>query len=310
MGRYNILIDGGKPEEENYKGFSQRIRTVDYMRNRQIGRIDLLIVTHLHEDHVGGLLDVVRNFEIGEMWCNYAYPEEFIGRKIAGASGYHEGAARLLNSLNIYNEICCALTKEGKTIREIKGVQLNCQIVDRLHADVFGPKDDAAKMQRELLDVIYTETDLDKVESALLNLDGFINDTSIVLRLLLGKNKILLCGDVYHDYWNEIIDRQIPLQADILKLPHHGQLNGVSQEFVQTVKPDFVVISTSNNRPDNCPNPEVLQLFERYGRTRTKGIEYFFTDAVNMPPYSSSESMHHAIKFLVNGEGNIEYEYD
>ena len=79
--KFVMLIDGGKPDNEHYEGFPQRIRTIDYLHQKGIEKIDLLLITHLHEDHVGGLLEVVDSIPIDRIWCNYALPEEFLGKK-------------------------------------------------------------------------------------------------------------------------------------------------------------------------------------------------------------------------------------
>ncbi len=54
------LIDGGTRESGE--------KVVNYIKNLGIERIDYLIATHPHEDHIGGLPEVVRNFEIGKIY--------------------------------------------------------------------------------------------------------------------------------------------------------------------------------------------------------------------------------------------------
>lgn len=39
-----------------------------YLFSRRFRRIDTLVLTHAHQDHMDGLFDLVRNFEIGEVW--------------------------------------------------------------------------------------------------------------------------------------------------------------------------------------------------------------------------------------------------
>ena len=39
-----------------------------YLWSRRIRRIDVLAVTHAHQDHVGGLESILRNFPVGEIW--------------------------------------------------------------------------------------------------------------------------------------------------------------------------------------------------------------------------------------------------
>nr|WP_319489818.1 ComEC/Rec2 family competence protein [uncultured Caproiciproducens sp.] len=56
----NILIDSGTGETAE--------ALVDYIKNLGIGRIDYLIATHPHEDHIGGMTQIVNNFAIGEIY--------------------------------------------------------------------------------------------------------------------------------------------------------------------------------------------------------------------------------------------------
>jgi competence protein ComEC len=47
-----------------------------YLWSRGVKRIDIVVLSHPHEDHLGGLFAVVRNFQIGEFWhaANSATP--------------------------------------------------------------------------------------------------------------------------------------------------------------------------------------------------------------------------------------------
>lgn len=58
---YTILIDGGNQSDgENL---------VEYLKNElNINEIDILVGTHPHEDHIGGLPDVINSFEIGKLY--------------------------------------------------------------------------------------------------------------------------------------------------------------------------------------------------------------------------------------------------
>lgn len=59
-GGKTMLIDGGN------RGDGESI--VDYITAAGVEKIDYVIGTHPHEDHIGGLDDVIRNFEIGEIY--------------------------------------------------------------------------------------------------------------------------------------------------------------------------------------------------------------------------------------------------
>ncbi|HHY13869.1 MAG TPA: MBL fold metallo-hydrolase [Thermoanaerobacterales bacterium] len=54
------LIDGGNRWDSDF--------LVDYIKAQNIGKIDYLIATHPHADHIGGLPEVIKNFDIGKVY--------------------------------------------------------------------------------------------------------------------------------------------------------------------------------------------------------------------------------------------------
>lgn len=54
------LIDGGPKANSDI--------VINYLRKMKVEKIDYLIATHPHEDHIGGLPGVVKNFEIGKIY--------------------------------------------------------------------------------------------------------------------------------------------------------------------------------------------------------------------------------------------------
>ncbi|KNF09965.1 ComE operon protein 3 [Gottschalkia purinilytica] len=54
------LIDGGNRDDKDL--------VVNYIKEQGIKKIDYLIATHPHEDHIGGLPEVINTFEIGKIY--------------------------------------------------------------------------------------------------------------------------------------------------------------------------------------------------------------------------------------------------
>ena len=119
-------------------------------------------------------------------------------------------------------------------------------------------------------------------------LDGFINNTSIRLRLICKETAVELPGDMYADCWEK---HEIPplytCQAAASWPPgfHYPTSAGYAG-------PKTVVISVSNTRTDDCPAASVLQM------VREKGCALYVTDAI--PDSNGHVSNHPAIHFLIS----------
>ncbi|MBI1820973.1 MAG: DNA internalization-related competence protein ComEC/Rec2 [Nitrospirae bacterium] len=63
----NMLIDGGGRYHEFDVG---RLVVAPFLWNRGIRRLDYLVATHPQNDHIGGLIYILKKFEVGEVWTN------------------------------------------------------------------------------------------------------------------------------------------------------------------------------------------------------------------------------------------------
>ena len=56
----NILVDTGETDHAQ--------DLVSHLKERDIEKIDYIIITHPHADHIGGMCDVLDNFEVGKVY--------------------------------------------------------------------------------------------------------------------------------------------------------------------------------------------------------------------------------------------------
>ena len=91
------------------------------------------------------------------------------------------------------------------------------------------------------------------------------NDTSIVLILESNGEKVLLTGDISSQVEDLLIENNLPISADILKIAHHGSKYSSSDDFLKAVNPSVAVISVGENNPYNHPSPDVLAKLEDSG---------------------------------------------
>ncbi|MDO8535914.1 MAG: DNA internalization-related competence protein ComEC/Rec2 [Candidatus Omnitrophota bacterium] len=74
-GKGTMLVDGGSGGIESSFDVGKNV-VAPYLWNRSIYRLDAVVVSHFHEDHMGGLLYILKNFDIGCVMDNGIVPEE------------------------------------------------------------------------------------------------------------------------------------------------------------------------------------------------------------------------------------------
>ena len=91
------------------------------------------------------------------------------------------------------------------------------------------------------------------------------NDWSIVLMVEYAGRRILLTGDVEAEAEYDLLaySNQYPLDADILKVAHHGSNTSSTYEFVSAVSPQYAIISCASDADTEYPNIETaMNLFD------------------------------------------------
>jgi competence protein ComEC len=114
------------------------------------------------------------------------------------------------------------------------------------------------------------------------------NNDSIVMRWGFGANAFMLPGDAEKQAEREILDENSPasLQADVLKVGHHGSKNSTTEEFLEAVHPRVAVISAGENNPYGHPSPELLDRLQSAGvrilRTDRDGAVHILSDGKHL----------------------------
>ncbi len=88
-----------------------------------------------------------------------------------------------------------------------------------------------------------------------------VNNSSIALRLIYGKNKIWFGGDLEKEPERKLINTSLDLSADLMKAGHHGSRTSNTPGFLKRIHPKYAVISCGAHNKFNHPSPETLQNF-------------------------------------------------
>jgi competence protein ComEC len=235
------LIDGGGafggfPGQEQRNGVDPGEEAVSpYLWSRGFQKIDVVALTHAHQDHLGGLTAILQNFRVGQLW---------IGREVASAAlGKLEGLARARGIPVEY---------------EVRGKSFSWDGVEGEFLWPATSPDDVAPLAK--------------------------NNDSLVLRLHYGNRTLLLPGDAEKDAERAILaeNSEEELQADVLKVGHHGSKNSTMPEFLAAVRPRVAIISAGEGNPYGHPSPELVRRLEGAGvrilRTDRDGAVHVLTD--------------------------------
>ncbi len=205
-----ILIDGG-PDNK----ILQRLGETIFFGQRQI---DLVILTHPHDDHFAGLVEVIKRYQVKKIITS--------GIKVADPA--YEALINLIQN---------------------KSIEL---------VDYPGPNE---LMIGDLkLRFIYPFTNITQQ-----NFDN-LNNASLVTLLSYGDIDCLLTGDAEKLVETRLIDYyQTDLQAEVLKLGHHGAETSSSEEFLKLVDPQAAIISVGQDNKYNHPALAVIRRLDRLG---------------------------------------------
>ena len=69
QGDSTLIIQGNKTLLIDCGTKSKGKEVVEYLKNLGISKIDVLIGTHPHDDHMGGMAEVIKSFEIGTLYA-------------------------------------------------------------------------------------------------------------------------------------------------------------------------------------------------------------------------------------------------
>lgn len=87
-----------------------------------------------------------------------------------------------------------------------------------------------------------------------------INSRSIVLLIEKNGIKFLFTADIQRETEYAMLSDRIDVDADIIKVPHHGSSYASSMEFVSHVTPQVAIISAGESFTE--PNQDVIHTYE------------------------------------------------
>ena len=120
-GTFVMVIDGGSAEPEEYAGATGRNTLDAYLARRGTDHIDLMTATHIHEDHLCGLLGPAARLRPGALWLPLP-PELHRAMRpldVPAESGLSQ--SKFLRALNDCRTLCRQM--EDRLVRPAAGTE-------------------------------------------------------------------------------------------------------------------------------------------------------------------------------------------
>ncbi|HWQ59006.1 MAG TPA: MBL fold metallo-hydrolase [Clostridia bacterium] len=252
---YVILVDCGRPHIEFVKG-SKRRPALNYLMGEGIDHIDLLVLTHLHFDHIGGALALMHHIPVKRLLVLYLPPE---GAKwVLTPESEEKSVVGLCDALNMFRDIVDFAREKGCSIERAQNIAETLR--DGLKLAVYRPDDALAERQRQVFDALYLG--MRPFHDDIYAVSKERNCSSLIVRLSYAGRSILLTGDSYAEYWEHGGQER----CDILKLPHHGDGKSMTEQLIRRLSPEYAVISCQNDisPKKERPSAEIVAMVQRY----------------------------------------------
>ncbi len=195
-----------------------KITPFEYLQELGVTELETVVATHTHTDHMRGLKKIIENIPTRQVWLNDYYTI----------------------TSDVYNDFLISL-KNKPDIR-IQSPRSGTRVVE----------------SKDKIQVLAPPPNLRR------GTHSDANNASIVLKVTItneGKRtstSALLGADAELASWANILEEhQWKIQADLLKVSHHGSDYGTYKDVLAAIKPRYAVITVGTN---NYGHPEACAL--------------------------------------------------
>lgn len=225
---YQVLIDGG-PDRRVLNCLDKYISFWDR-------KIELVILSHPQEDHYGGLIEVLKHYDV----------QVFLTTGLDSSSQDFQ----LLKSQVTGNPIEVVDAIEGTSLR-----------VGLIYLDILHPS-------REFLDEEAVKINgVDDKSLGIYTSDKDPNEFSVEAILRYKDFKALFVGDASPELSDNLAKKLTQRgieRFNYIKVPHHGSRKGLTEALLEVVNPKIAVISVGKQNSYGHPNKETLDLLSKY----------------------------------------------
>lgn len=208
----HLLVDGGG---STYFDVGKNV-VLPYLLYQRVRKLDAVCVTHADTDHYMGLIPVVGEFPVGELWWNGVKSESLL----------YQGLFIAAEKKNIPLKVLA----EGDRVT-----------LDTGSLEVLSPGDPEKVAQKD-------------------------NNHSLVFKIHARGHTALLTGDMEKPVEARLVQTYgEQLDADFLKIPHHGSHSSSTMDFIRAVSPQLASLGAKRGNRFGHPHADTLEKYDRLG---------------------------------------------
>ncbi len=213
--------------------------TINYLEQKRISNLHVFL-THTDLDHMGGIADLVENFEQVDILA--------------------------------YNHDTCSVAKDSRDLSKRQVILRHlAQLIERRGIETYSPHTGNKWIFQGMeVEVLHPhDRDIKRTIPR-----GDTNNASIMLRLTFAQRRVLLTADIEGEGWQWVVERNMDLKADVLKFPHHGAwYNVVGQQpplekILEQIDPNLVILSVGTKNIYNHPKLNTFKLLRSHPKLR------------------------------------------
>lgn len=246
----NIVIENNKPQnkvnseiivEEQKINVSDELLEIHFI---DVGQADCILIKNNEE---AMLIDAGNN-EDANLIKKYLKNQNIEVLKYVIGTHPHEdhigSLDEVINNFDIKNVI---MPKKATTTKTFEDVVI---AIEKKNLSITAPKVGDSYEIGEAHFTILSPTKEDNGSN--------LNNYSVGILLSHGENKFIFTGDAEKIVEEDILDTKINIDADLMKMGHHGSSTSNSEEFLDKISPKIAVISCGVDNSYGHPHQEIL----------------------------------------------------
>lgn len=296
-----VLLDGGSNLDSEFAGDPYRIRCKDYFANHGIDHLDGLFISHIHEDHVCGLLPLLETVAVDRIYSPYPVSLFRNAEPLTPKADAFRSVPLYAAALNDFARLLHMAEEKCVPFQQVKpGDRITFS--GPLAVTVLGPQEDALQPYIDRLQQAYDVENPQAVTDALTELDASSNATSLLLKAEAEGMSLLAAADSVPANWSRV-PKEALRTVNVLKVPHHGQQDSVSEEQMLDMPLQYVITTASSDRRYNSANSRVYERLLAMAKGRPAPW-FLFQDERVYPPFFEQRDGFSAIRIEFTGSAS------